>query len=1094
MDLTKVKKAFVILIILMIALTLINISITNATVYNDFSNQVFSLSITNDGKEIYNTENIQAKYRYNTIWIPMNEVFSYVFLNYKSDDEIQKLTYNLTNLEINKNINIISIPNVYNVNTNQINNTVDVEIEQINGIEYIPIYLIANIQGIEVSIDNKEVYKRNSYYNAINAVNTTQTTHSIVIKLDGEIENKTITSTEYVGEEQGALWREEAYKRIEKYRKNDVNIVVKNQNGKEITNAIIDVKMKNNEFKFGTAIRMVEKTKQNKWDNITRNLFNAVGSENGFKWGILNSNGRDIPNEVINYAKDNDMHIRGHYLWTDRVLAETRNLIGDLSNPQDGTMAYVYTQYNNENLTEEESNNKVMKIRDRFEEIVLNHIENEMVQFNDIQEWDVINEPIAQQYFKYYLYDKQMLSSSEFATTTTKYIKNYTDNDDYYKFLAKCFDKAKQTKKNSKLTLNDNKVTGNSLSTQLNQMIRIVNNVKKYTNNIDALGIQYHVYNNYRFTPQSYYNQINYTIEQTGINDVVVTEYDNYVTSKKNQYTNAEKEEKANYLKDTLISVYSNPNISGFNFWVYNSGTGSFVEEEWQAYEELMQRWLNDEKSGTTNVNGEYSARLYKGEYTANIKVNNITEEIPIKVTDNMDSIEVVINSNIKKIKVKQKPNKTEYIQNFETLNTSGGVITAYYEDGTTEEISMNSNEVNISEMDNSILGNQTITVTYKQQKVTFVVNVVEKNIKYMKITKLPDQLNYIKNEEIDLTGGEVTIYYNDNTTEIIEMTRTEVNVTGFNNTVVGKQKVTLYCLNHITTFEININEKNNNQPEENSENIEKNNNNEKSNENKNEDTNKNEIKEDNKSEANSNKQEDVKENKERFLNDNDTDSQKIVTKIIVKQLPKKMQYVQNYDMIDLTGGIIEVNYSDGTSQEIAMTNNKIKVEGYVNKYVGKINIKIIYDEKVTSFSVTIVDKQIENIELKSIPTKTIYRQDVENLDTNGGILQINYNDGTTEEIDMQNNNEILTKGFDNTILGEKAIIVNYKGKITTYVVNIIENSIIPGKQDETIAEKELPATGLKTVLIIAIIALGSVACMSGKKYKQYIKDTKKQL
>lgn len=199
--------------------------------------------------------------------------------------------------------------------------------------------------------------------------------------------------------------------------------------------------------------------------------------------------------------------------------------------------------------------------------------------------------------------------------------------------------------------------------------------------------------------------------------EAVVTEYDNYTNDKLNKYTKEEKEQKAEYLRDTLIAQYSNPNVSGFNFWVYNSGTGSFVEEEWQAYEELMKEWLNDEQNGKTDSNGNYSARLYKGEYTAKVKINNLEKEVPIIVSDNTEPVEIIINSNLEKISIKQKPNKIEYVQDKENFDAGGGVILAHYDDGTVEEIDMSSNEVEISKLDNSILGKQTIIITYKGKK-----------------------------------------------------------------------------------------------------------------------------------------------------------------------------------------------------------------------------------------------------------------------------------------------------------------------------------------------------------------------------------------
>lgn len=555
-----------------------------------------------------------------------------------------------------------------------------------------------------------------------------------------------------LGEQLGALWREEAYKRIDKYRKNNIDVIVKNQNNRTINNANVNIKMIDNEFKFGTAIRYRSWNMKNVYEGITRNLFNGALSENALKWVVLDKEGSDLANDVIKFAKENKMYLRGHCLWWDYAVADTVKLIGDKENVQEGTMAYVYENYKNGNINLEKADELIEELQNDFENIVLQHIENEVKEFSEVNEWDVINEPIAKQYFKYYLYDKKLLKDNTFLDTTKKQLSTYEDNEKYYKFLAKCFDKTKEVNEKSKLVLNTGQINGNSTNTLALDAIKIVNNIKKYTNNIDALGIQSHINNKYQYTPQSYYNQINNTLEQIGLNEAIITEYDNYVSSKIGEYTDIEKKKKADYLRDFLIAEYSNKNVKGFYFWVYNSTLGNFVEEEWQVYEELMKEWLNDEQSGKTDSNGNYSTRLYKGEYTAKVKINNFEKEVPIKVSDNTEPIEIIINSNLEKISIKQKPNKTEYIQDKENFDADGGAILAHYDDGTVEEIDMSSGEVEISKLDNSILGKQTITVTYKDKKVTFVVDVIEQSgkspevdeneeISDISIVKLPEKV-----------------------------------------------------------------------------------------------------------------------------------------------------------------------------------------------------------------------------------------------------------------------------------------------------------------------------------------------------------------
>ena len=719
----KLVVIFIVIIMILLSYVIINQYILQ-TSYT--YSQEFSLKTSRGNEVVYNNSDINIIEIYNNLFCPMDEILESLFEDYNNEIKTtQELILNNYKMEVNIEKNTINIPNVYINNNSEIDDSVLVEIEEVDGKKYIPVYLVANIPGVQVYIDNKEVYDTDNYYNGISALNCRKDIHDIEIVVEEESELD-IISKEYVGEEQGALWREEALKRVEKYRKSDTNIVVKNQNGQTINNVNVDIQMDNNEFKFGTSIRMITASGTNKYTRINRNFFNTIGSENGFKWSVISENGSTIPNDVINFAKENNMYIRGHLLWGDALVADTKQLLGNINGSEEGTMAYIYKQYNEGNISDEEIEELINDLQIKFESIVLQHIEKMMLDFPDVNEWDVINEPISQQYFKYYLYERNLLTDNNFLTSTRKNRTTYTDNEEYYQFMVKCFDKARETNPNIKLAINDNKINGNISSEEASSTIRIINNISKYTNNIDALGVQYHVKNNYQHTPQSYYNQINYVLEQTELTDAVVTEYDNYVVDKKNKYTDAEKETKANYLRDTLIACYSNQNISGFNFWVYNSGTGSFVQEEWDVYEELMKEWLNDEQSGTTDENGLYSTRAYNGEYTATVEVNGLKAEKTFTVSPDTDTVEIIINNTAEKLNIKQMPIKIKYIQGKEDLDLTGGILEVLYNDGTTKEIPLTDKNIEISSMDNNILGKQTITVKYENLETSFTIEVLE--------------------------------------------------------------------------------------------------------------------------------------------------------------------------------------------------------------------------------------------------------------------------------------------------------------------------------------------------------------------------------
>lgn len=1083
-------KLIVIISVLILIVIIFGASIIKTNAYENTAIPEFSVLIKDGDEDIANFEDMDIVYEYNTLLFPMDIIFEYIFDDYNMDTDQQTLSYNSTTLEIDRINEIVTVPDIYEYDSEEIDNSVDVEIELIDGTLYIPIYLLTNISGISISADGKTMYSDEDYYNSEELINESGEQCEIIIVLGDEEEEEELSDTEYYGEEDGALWREEAYKRIEKYRKNDVNIIVKNQNGRVLENAYISVEMESNDFKFGTAVRMVEKTGINKYTNITSSLFNTIGSESGFKWQKLNQNGTSIQNDVIEYAQNNEMYARGHYLWSGNTNtnSDTYALVGSEEDLEEGTMAYVYTKYQNGEITENEANELINEIIEELEELVLNHIDYMLTEFSYISEWDVINEPLNQQYFPWFLYNRKLLTDSTFLTKYSyndySCYKDYGSNEyyeQYLQFLAECFDKARETNSSLKLVINDNTLTGDNSNYKTGNTIDLINRILNYTTNIDALGIQYHVNNIYRYTPQSYYNNINYVLEETGLSDAVITEYDNYISSKLNNYTDEEKEEKANYLKDTLISAYSNTSISEFSFWVYNSGTGSFVEEEWEAYEELAQEWLNDEQSGTTDDEGTYTTRAYSGTYSATATINSlVSETVTFSTSEDTNTVELLITSNLTGLSIGQKPNKLEYIQNYETLDLEGGIILASYDDGTTEEISMTSEDVTVTGIDNSVLGLQTVTVTYEEEQITFVVEVVEKQVESLEILQLPDIITYsVGDENIDLTGGIILVTYNDESTQEIAMTLSEIEVSGFNTTEVGVIEVTLSYLENEISFSVTVTESSD---EDN--NTETNTTNDDVDESSEEIT---DTEEDTNSEESA-ENETVESNTTDETDENDESDEITIEELSIKQMPDKIEYIQNYDKLDLTGGIITITYTNGDTEDIAMTSSKLSVSDFDNTELGAQTITISYENAKVELTIYIVEKSLESIQVETLPTKTSYAKNQEDLDLTGGSILLVYDDESTESISMLDD-DVAVSGFDNSIIGERAITISYQEKSTTFAVTIIAS----GETSTSESAQVLPNTGIISIILISTFLIGIVT-PTGYKYIKYLKDTHKQL
>lgn len=355
-----------------------------------------------------------------------------------------------------------------------------------------------------------------------------------------------------------------------------------------------------------------------------------------------------------------------------------------------------------------------------------------------------------------------------------------------------------------------------------------------------------------------------------------------------------------------------------------------------------------------------------------NVGLNTINVEYLGKTT----TFDVnIIQKQISRIYLSDMPTKIDYIQNYESLEKDGGYITVIYNDESDEKISLTNENVKVTGFDNSVVGTNTLTVEYLGKTTNFDVNIVSKQVLEIEIDTLPLQINYIQNyENLVLDGGYINVKYNDNTNSRISMTNENVKVTRFDNSVVGINTLTVEYLGLTTNFDVNI-------------------------------------------------------------------VSKQITGISIDELPTKREYIQNYEELALDGGVIKVAYNDKSTDKVSMTNENINVTGFNNTNVGKNTLTISYLGNTTTFDVDIISKQVIGISIEELPTKTEYIQNYEELELDGGVIKILYSDRSTDNVSMTNENVKVTE-FDNSKVGKNTLTVNYLGKITTFDVNIVSKKI----------------------------------------------------
>lgn len=332
-----------------------------------------------------------------------------------------------------------------------------------------------------------------------------------------------------------------------------------------------------------------------------------------------------------------------------------------------------------------------------------------------------------------------------------------------------------------------------------------------------------------------------------------------------------------------------------------------------------------------------------------------------------------IVQKTITSIKMQSLPYKVNYTQNYDNLNLAGATIVITYNTLETKIKSITSSMV--SGFNNKVLGENTITVKYSDnitsKTTSFKVNIVEKQVKSISVSKLPAKIYYIENyDSLDVTGGEISVKYNDNSSKVINMSNKNIEFSNYDNSSLGTNNIIVTYEGKTTSFDVNIVEKQ-------------------------------------------------------------------VKSISLYQKFNKLNYIKNYDKLDVTGGKIEAIYDDTSKEIINIT--KDMVSGYDNSQIGTNKVKISYQNCSVYMDLNIVEKQIQKIEINSLPTKVDYLVNKEDLDLTGSSIKVIYDDKSTEIISITN---AMVSGFNNSKKSTNYITVKYGGFTTKFGVNIVSEEV----------------------------------------------------
>ena len=123
------------------------------------------------------------------------------------------------------------------------------------------------------------------------------------------------------------------------------------------------------------------------------------------------------------------------------------------------------------------------------------------------------------------------------------------------------------------------------------------------------------------------------------------------------------------------------------------------------------------------------------------------------------------------------------------------------YDDGSTETIALTDSTVQVIGFDSSTGGGKLLTVTYGGKTTTLGLT-VGKRLASIAVTSLP-KTSYAVNESLDVSGGKVTLTYNDNSMETIDLDAGMV--TGFDSKLGATITLTVTFGDQTCTYDVTV-------------------------------------------------------------------------------------------------------------------------------------------------------------------------------------------------------------------------------------------------------------------------------------------------
>lgn len=414
------------------------------------------------------------------------------------------------------------------------------------------------------------------------------------------------TAFSYNGRDINSPWRTAASTQINQLRKGDLTVTVRGINGNPIPGASVIVNQTGHAFRFGSAVVGTRITATGQDNDIYRSRitshFNTSVLENELKWpGWEQWYSKTNTVNAIAWLRNNGLAVRGHNL----IWPSYRFMPSD-------TASLGATALRN-------------RINTHFADILSYAGIN-----GQLYQWDVINEPYAN-------YDVQGRISGVTGVLASSGVLGNAE-------MISWFNLAHQLDPAARLYLNDYDIlaAGGIDKPHQDYYYALAQYLLNAGAPLDGLGMQGHFGGP---TPIPTLQSIIARFSQLPLR-LAVTEYD---------FNSLDEGLQADFTRDLMTVIFSSSRFDDFLMWGFWENShwlplAAMYRADWSsrpmalAYNDLLFREWQTNATGTTNANGNYTVRGFKGTYLVQVTYNGVTA-LANATLDATGSVTVTLNN-----------------------------------------------------------------------------------------------------------------------------------------------------------------------------------------------------------------------------------------------------------------------------------------------------------------------------------------------------------------------------------------------------------------------------------------------------------------